>query len=260
MPTRVPTEACRSARRLRLATRRPTPYLRPCRSRARPCLCGRLSRPLRRAPRPPRVLGSELAESCWDPCRIVPHGKGGEHLKRIVLRNAYPIGPCGMLESKSILPVIDYVRWDYEAYCRSPFICRHCHGAGIPGILFLLPGAYGISVAATGFKRLERSGVEVRTDSRGTIDAQLELGTATDSVTVTAGAELLDESTSDLTRTVTTDFVRSPEFAAPQPRGGTPAWITIWSEKTAAVAPPPARQARSRTGERAGSISDVRHT
>jgi len=85
--------------------------------------------------------------------------------------------------------------------------------AGNYQLLFLLPGTYRMLVEAPGFKKLDRTGIEVRTDSRVTVDAQLELGVASDSVTVSGGVPLLETSSSDLTRTIDKDFVQRLDFS-----------------------------------------------
>ena len=58
---------------------------------------------------------------------------------------------------------------------------------------FLTPGQYAVSVEATGFKKLERRGIEVRVNDKLTLDLRLELGTVRQEVRVVASAPLLDE-------------------------------------------------------------------
>ncbi len=58
----------------------------------------------------------------------------------------------------------------------------------------LLPGIYSVSVENTGFKRFIRSGLTLALGERLQINLQLELGSTTDSVTITAEAPLLDTS------------------------------------------------------------------
>jgi hypothetical protein len=62
----------------------------------------------------------------------------------------------------------------------------------------LRPSTYTVEVSATGFKRLVRSGIVLRVDDTLTLRLTLEPGTVTDSVTVTASAELLEERTNTL--------------------------------------------------------------
>ncbi|MBO0861209.1 MAG: carboxypeptidase regulatory-like domain-containing protein, partial [Chloracidobacterium sp.] len=58
----------------------------------------------------------------------------------------------------------------------------------------LLPGAYSVTVESSGFKRLVRSGLTLAIGEQLQINVQLEVGAATDSVTVSAEASLLDTS------------------------------------------------------------------
>src|SRR2546430_14250259 len=63
--------------------------------------------------------------------------------------------------------------------------------AGNYSVLYLTPGQYQIWVEAPGFKKLERSGIELRIGDRLAVDLQLELGTMLQEVHVTAGAPAL---------------------------------------------------------------------
>lgn len=62
---------------------------------------------------------------------------------------------------------------------------------GVYAITNLKPGAYTIAVEAAGFKRLTREGVQLVTGERVRVDATLEPGAVSESVTVNAGASLL---------------------------------------------------------------------
>lgn len=55
----------------------------------------------------------------------------------------------------------------------------------------LSPGTYRLTAEAPGFKRLERSGLQVATQASLTVDLRLELGQVTEQVTVTEDAPLL---------------------------------------------------------------------
>ena len=59
----------------------------------------------------------------------------------------------------------------------------------------LRPGAYTVEVTKEGFKRLERSGIDLRVDDVLNLRLTLEPGGVTESVTITAEAELLEEKT-----------------------------------------------------------------
>jgi hypothetical protein len=58
-------------------------------------------------------------------------------------------------------------------------------GEGAFTVPFLLPGSYRVAAEASGFKRLVRSGVEVRVADRLTLNLSLEPGAVTDTVSVT---------------------------------------------------------------------------
>lgn len=62
---------------------------------------------------------------------------------------------------------------------------------GVYTITNLKPGAYTITVEAASFKRLVREGVQLVTGERVRVDATLEPGAVSESVTVNAGASLL---------------------------------------------------------------------
>jgi hypothetical protein len=57
---------------------------------------------------------------------------------------------------------------------------------------YLLPGAYSITVTAQGFKRHVQQGYTLSVNSRQNVDLTLEIGSAQESVTVTATAALLE--------------------------------------------------------------------
>ncbi len=63
--------------------------------------------------------------------------------------------------------------------------------AGNYTVLYLTPGQYQIWVETPGFKKLERSGIELRIGDRLAVDLQLELGTIQQEVHVTAATPLL---------------------------------------------------------------------
>jgi hypothetical protein len=60
---------------------------------------------------------------------------------------------------------------------------------------FLTPGVYDVSVELTGFKKVERKGVEVRIGDRLVLDFQLEVGTLEETVTVASSVPLLEART-----------------------------------------------------------------
>jgi len=70
--------------------------------------------------------------------------------------------------------------------------------AGNYQVPFLLPGNYTVRAEHAGFKTLERQGIRVSLNEQITLDLTLELGQATESVTVTASAPLLTTASADL--------------------------------------------------------------
>jgi hypothetical protein len=72
---------------------------------------------------------------------------------------------------------------------------------------FLLPGNYVVHVEHPGFKKLERQGVRVSTNEQVTLDFTLELGAASESVTVTAAAPLLATANADLGQVIDNSYV-----------------------------------------------------
>jgi hypothetical protein len=70
-------------------------------------------------------------------------------------------------------------------------------------------GTYEVSVAVPGFKRFVRSGITVQVAATLRIDIQLEVGAATESVTVQADAPLLKTESGELSHNVTTATVNS---------------------------------------------------
>jgi hypothetical protein len=67
---------------------------------------------------------------------------------------------------------------------------------------YLLPGTYQIVVESTGFKKYVRDGVELRIGDTVAIDAQLEVGTIDQEVTITAQGPALDSTSASMGQTV----------------------------------------------------------
>ncbi len=65
-------------------------------------------------------------------------------------------------------------------------------------IPYLLPGPYTLAVEMTGFKKSTRERVELRVNDRLKLDFTLELGSASESVTITAETPLLESSTANI--------------------------------------------------------------
>ncbi len=66
----------------------------------------------------------------------------------------------------------------------------------------LRPSNYTVEVTAAGFKRLARSGITLRVDDALNLRLPLEIGAMTEAVTVTASAELLEQSTNTVGQTI----------------------------------------------------------
>ena len=93
-------------------------------------------------------------------------------------------------------------------------------GDGFYTVPFLTPGKYSISVSVTGFKPYLHTGIEVLTQQTITENVKLEIGTTTDTVTVTSGSPLID------TATASTGQVLTEEEINDLPSNGrNPAWL-----------------------------------
>lgn len=66
----------------------------------------------------------------------------------------------------------------------------------------LRPSNYTVEVSANGFKRLTRSGITLRVDDVLNLKLTLEVGAISDAVTVSASAELLEQSTNTVGQTI----------------------------------------------------------
>ena len=68
----------------------------------------------------------------------------------------------------------------------------------------LLPaGIYSVAVEATGFERFEQRGIEVKTDQNSTVPITLKIGSSSQSVTVEAGAQMIETSSGALSQVIT---------------------------------------------------------
>lgn len=74
--------------------------------------------------------------------------------------------------------------------------------AGIYRILSLIPGTYSISAERTGFKKFVRENVVVNVGTVVRVDATMEVGEVTDTVTVTGAAPMLKTETVDVSQTI----------------------------------------------------------
>ena len=57
-------------------------------------------------------------------------------------------------------------------------------------------GVYSVQVEATGFKKAQRSGIELQVNQAGRLDLSLEVGAVTETIEVSASAQLIDSASS----------------------------------------------------------------
>jgi hypothetical protein len=78
---------------------------------------------------------------------------------------------------------------------------------GVYQVPYLLPGVYSLEAVAPGFKTHHRSPIELRVDDKARIDVALEVGRASEQVTVVAEAPLLEVTTGGRGQVVTGDEI-----------------------------------------------------
>src|SRR5215472_7564421 len=86
--------------------------------------------------------------------------------------------------------------------------------AGTYSFPSILPGKYSVIVEVSGFKKYIKNDVTVLADQDNVADAQLELGTATESIEVSAGAVQVQTTSSTLTNDFNTNDVSNLPQAA----------------------------------------------
>ncbi len=100
--------------------------------------------------------------------------------------------------SGAVVPQASVLAVHTEMNTRTP---AKTNDAGNYEMPYLIPGIYRVVVEATGFKKLTREPIEVRTGDSITLDLTLEVGSVSESVVVTAEAPLLEASTASLSNT-----------------------------------------------------------
>ncbi|HLK62626.1 MAG TPA: TonB-dependent receptor [Bryobacteraceae bacterium] len=80
--------------------------------------------------------------------------------------------------------------------------------AGVYTIPFLVPGTYKVTATLQGFKQAVHDNLEVHAGDRVQADLKLEVGTATESVTVSAQADQLRTATASMGQTINTTEAR----------------------------------------------------
>lgn len=76
-------------------------------------------------------------------------------------------------------------------------------------IPFLPPGPYSMTAEASGFKRYVQSGIQIGSDTRVSQDIPLAIGTASESVTVSADVAQLESVSASAGQVITTHEVES---------------------------------------------------
>lgn len=74
---------------------------------------------------------------------------------------------------------------------------------------FLAPGPYQLVVEANGFKKFTQSGIQISTNQRLTQDVAMQVGTQTESVTVTADVGLLATATASVGQVISSNQIES---------------------------------------------------
>jgi hypothetical protein len=72
---------------------------------------------------------------------------------------------------------------------------------------FLLPGDYSITVSQAGFKSVMRSGITLESQGHPIVDLALSLGEASQTVTVTSAAPLIDQANASVGQVISTESV-----------------------------------------------------
>jgi hypothetical protein len=87
--------------------------------------------------------------------------------------------------------------------------------AGLYSLPNLPPGRYSVTVEAPNLKKYTREGVTVQTDATVALDIQMQLGSVSDNVTVTADATQLETATSDIGVTLQTSLIQNLPLEVP---------------------------------------------
>lgn len=74
--------------------------------------------------------------------------------------------------------------------------------SGIYRLQYLQPGSYRIEIEAAGFRKYTQEPVTLQVADRATIDVRLQVGAQTESVTVTAGARIIETESAEFTQLV----------------------------------------------------------
>ena len=88
-------------------------------------------------------------------------------------------------------------------------------------VQFLIPARYNFTISAAGFKSLERKGIVLQTSDNKQIDSQLEIGSTTTELTVTAEVPLIDTTAATSGTVISQDQILEmpSQFARAHPPG-----------------------------------------
>ena len=80
-------------------------------------------------------------------------------------------------------------------------------GAGIYRIIALVPGTYTVTFSLEGFSRLERQGIEVRAATTVPVNAELQVGTVSEMITVAGASPIVDTQTVSAVTVMTREII-----------------------------------------------------
>ena len=106
-------------------------------------------------------------------------------------------------------------------------------GAGQYVIPFLLPGEYTITVTAAGFEKTTHPGIILQSQEHPILNLTMTIGQATETVTVTSAAPLLDQANASVGQVISTESVADLPL-----NGRTPAVLTELSVGVISEIPP----------------------
>jgi hypothetical protein len=104
-------------------------------------------------------------------------------------------------ESGAAIPKAKILVIETRTGTKTPAVSEDSGAYTVP---FLAPGVYDITVEAPGFKKFTRHGVNLSIGEHPVIDIRLEVGTVTESVTITADAPLLVTANPSVGQVITT--------------------------------------------------------
>ncbi len=105
--------------------------------------------------------------------------------------------------------------------------------AGQYVVPFLVPGTYRIEAQAQGFRKILRNGIALQSQEHPIINLTLQLGEATETVTVTNAAPLIDQANASVGQVISTESVADLPL-----NGRTPTTLTELSEGVIGTAAP----------------------